>query len=122
MYKDLINRISLRAEAIFGEIESIYNFDNGDEFEIAVCKLLLTILPEKFRVCRGHVITKDDHESGDDIIIYDKHNFPLLRLLNEDTLWRKQHVPVEAVYCYIETKHTIYVNGDENSPQGTPSG
>ena len=99
MYNNLIDRISTRAEAIFSEIESIYNFDKGDEFEIAVCKLLLTILPEKFGVCRGHVITKDDDEAGDDIIIYDKHNFSLLRLLNEDTLWRKQHVPVEAVYC-----------------------
>lgn len=104
MYKNLIDRISDRAEAIFSEIESIYNFDKGDEFEIAVCKLLMAILPEKFGVCRGHVITKNDEVAGDDIIIYDKHNFPLLRLLDEDNLWRKQYVPVEAVYCYIEAK------------------
>ncbi|EMZ1490358.1 hypothetical protein ABC295_003658 [Vibrio cholerae] len=117
MYNDFVSRINIRVEAILNEIETIYNFDVGDEFEIGICKLLKTLLPEKYGVCRGHIITKHGTQAGDDIIIYDKHRFPILRMLNEDSLWRKQFVPVEAVYAYIEAKNTIHVEGDMSDGQ-----
>ncbi|MFM5681780.1 DUF6602 domain-containing protein [Aeromonas veronii] len=117
MYNDFVAKIDVRVEAILNEIETIYNFDVGDEFEIGICKLLKTFLPEKYGVCRGHIITMDGSQAGDDIIIYDKHRFPILRMLNEDSLWRKQFIPVEAVYAYIEAKNTLYVEGDISDGQ-----
>ncbi|ENM5752221.1 hypothetical protein KSS82_04920 [Vibrio mimicus] len=117
MYNDFVAKINIRVEAILNEIETIYNFDVGDEFEIGICKLLKTVLPEKYGVCRGHIITKDGAQAGDDIIIYDKHRFPILRMLNEDSLWRKQFIPVEAVYAYIEAKNTLHVEGDMSDGQ-----
>ena len=117
MYNDFVAKINIRVEAILNEIETIYNFDVGDEFEIGICKLLKTFLPEKYGVCRGHIITRDGAQAGDDIIIYDKHRFPILRMLNEDSLWRKQFIPVEAVYAYIEAKNTLHVEGDMSDGQ-----
>lgn len=117
MYNNFVDKINTRVDAILSEIETIYNFDLGDEFEIGICKLLKVLLPEKYGVCRGHVITKDGKQAGDDIIIYDKHNFPILRMLNEDSLWRKQFIPVEAVYAYIEAKNTLYINSDTSNGQ-----
>ena len=47
----------------------------------------------------------------DDIIIYERNRFPLLRLINESDFCRKQQVPVESVYAYIEAKHSLTLEG-----------
>ena len=40
-------------------IEATYNFSLGEEFEIAVCKVLRSFLPNKYGICRGFVINED---------------------------------------------------------------
>lgn len=95
----------------FSEISSIYNFDYGDEFEIALCKSLRTILPNFYGVCRGSIFASDGESVGDDIIIYDQFHFPTLRLLEDNTFAQKQQIPFEAVFAYIEAKNTLCVEG-----------
>ena len=109
-YTKLIENISTAIESQLKEISTRYNFDYGDEFEIAICELLSKILPAKYGICRGFVVTETDEFGGDDIIIYDKDRFPTLRLLGENKFEKKQDIPVEAVYAYIEAKHTLFLN------------
>jgi hypothetical protein len=114
-YNDYIKTISQRFKARLDEIATYYNFDLGDEFEIAICKILRVILPEKFGICRGHLVTAEGDQAGDDIIIYNRERFPTLRLLDGDGFTQKEHVPIEAVYAYIEAKHSLIITGkDEN--------
>lgn len=78
-YDNYPQRLSRQILSRFLEIEAIYNFEFGDETEIALCQILINILPDKYGVCRGFVINKEGVKAGDDIIIYDKMNFPLIR-------------------------------------------
>lgn len=108
-YDGYVQRLSDQFSQEMDKIEAEYGFDNGPEFEIAICKFLSRILPEQYGVCRGFVVDKDNNKAGDDIIIYDRYRFPVLRSIgkkNED-FSRKEYVPIEAVYAYIEAKHTI---------------
>jgi len=116
-YLGFTDKINQKFENVFSEISSVYNFDNGVEFELAICDVLKVLLPSKYGVTRGHIVTQDGDEVGDDIIIYDSEHFPTLRLLNEETIGRKQHIPVEAVYAYIEAKHTLFLSDDSNNSQ-----
>ena len=84
-----------------------FNFDWGDEFEIALCEVLRSFLPNKYGVCRGFVVTAAGEVAGDDIIIFDKERFPTLRFVGDGRFDIKQNVPVEAVYGYIEAKHKL---------------
>ena len=93
-------------------IEVRYNFDYGDEFELALCDALRAILPEQFGICRGFVVASDGDCAGDDLIIFDRIRFPTLRILRQDSFARKEQIPVEAVYAYIEAKHTLEIDGD----------
>jgi hypothetical protein len=68
-------------------------------------------LPNKYGICRGHIVTIDDLSAGDDIIIFDQVKYPTLRLLNDNSFQKKQYVPIEAVYAYVEAKHTIILEG-----------
>jgi hypothetical protein len=113
-YRDYMQRIATRFRALFNEISANYNFDLGDEFEIAICMALDQMLPRKFAVCRGFVVTADDQIAGDDIIIYDR-NFPTLRFLTHGDFSKKEEIPVEAVYAYVEAKHTLKFD----QPSGT---
>lgn len=113
-YQKLIENISIAIESQFKEISTRYNFDYGDEFEIALCELLSKILPSKYGICRGFVVTEDEQFGGDDIIIYDKERFPTLRLLGKNKFEKKQDIPIEAVYAYIEAKHTLFLNEKKN--------
>lgn len=115
-YTKLIDNISTSIEKQLEEISSRYNFDLGDEFEIAICELLSKILPAKYGICRGFIVTEKDEFAGDDIIIYAKDRFPTLRLLGENKFEKKQDIPVEAVYAYLEAKHTLFLD-DTNSGQ-----
>ena len=107
LYENYIKRLSKR---YLTELESIkvgYNFDFGDEYEIAVCRVLRLFLPTKYGVCRGFIVASDGERVGDDIIIYDKSKFPTLGLRDENDLSRKEFIPVEAVLGYIEAKNTL---------------
>ncbi|MBX9296640.1 hypothetical protein K5M33_22880 [Chromobacterium vaccinii] len=106
-YGGYIDRLSRKVEARLADIEAIFNFDLGSEFEVAMCALLEDILPAKFGVCRGFVITEDGRSAGDDLIIYDKMSCPMLRAGIGRQYSIKEQIPVEAVYAYIECKHSI---------------
>jgi hypothetical protein len=110
-YNGYIQRLSKKVLARLNDIEAIYNFDLGDEFEIAMCHLLSDFLPEKYGVCRGFVVSEDGSIAGDDLIIFDKLSFPVLRPIHGNDFAIKQQVPIEAVYSYIECKNSL--NDDE---------
>lgn len=112
IYNNFIETISTKFRHKFEEISTVYNFDNGDEFEIALCKALRTVLPQTYGICRGFIITQENEIVGDDIIIYDQLHFPTLRLLEDNTFAQKQQIPFEAVYAYIEAKSTIIIEGN----------
>lgn len=111
-YSELIENLAAAFDTALAEITAVHNIDYGDEFEMAICRLLRRALPQKFGVCRGYVINVDGQTAGDDVLIYDQFRFPTARLLGED-LSRKQQIPVEAVYAYIEAKHGLAVDGTE---------
>lgn len=108
-YNDYLKKLSEKFEKRLTGLSADYNFDYGDEFEIAICDIIRDFLPSKYGVCRGFVVNSLGEKAGDDIIIYDRERFPTLRLLKED-LSRKEHIPIEAVYAYIEAKHTLDKN------------
>ncbi len=112
MYNGLIEKISQEATKYFDAILATHNFENGNEFEVALCKILRLILPKKYSICRGYIVAPDGSCAGDDIIIYDAYAFPKVRLI-EDELAIKQYIPFEAVYAYIEAKHTLYLEDDD---------
>lgn len=108
IYNDIIQHLSNAFSLEISKIEAVYNFDYGDEFEIAICKVLRRFLPNKYGICRGFVIDKMGNSAGDDIIIYDQELFPTLRVLDqEEEFVKKNQIPVEAVYAYIEAKYTL---------------
>lgn len=112
-YHDYIRTLAKRFDATLSYIDAIYNFDYGDEFEVALCEVLRNALPEKFGVCRGHIVAMDGQSAGDDIIIYDAHRFPTLRLNKKEDYSKKEWIPIEAMYAYIEAKHTLQIEGDD---------
>ena len=111
-YKDFIQTISDQFINGLNSIKAEYNFDYGDEFELALCSVLSNILPEQFGVARGHVVSMDNVTAGDDIIIFEKTRFPTLALRKKNDFARKEFIPVEATYCYIEAKHTLTIYDD----------
>lgn len=111
-YKDFIQVISNQFISGLSTIKAEYNFDYGDEFEFALCSVLSSILPEQFGVVRGHLVSIDNRTAGDDIIIFEKSRFPTLALRKKNDFSRKEFIPIEAAYCYIEAKHTLTIKGD----------
>jgi len=115
MYKDFVGTISKEFEAALDEIKAIHNFDFGPEFEVAICKTLRRVLPQKFGVCRGFVVNARGDAQGDDIVIFDRMRFPTIRGIDYADYSRKEQVPIEAVYASIEAKHTLNIEGDDGS-------
>lgn len=113
MYNDYLKTVSRHFQSLFTSIAAVYNFDNGSEFEIVLCKALRAILPQKYGICRGFVVTRDNKKAGDDIIIFDREGFGTLRLLSQDRFERKESIPIEAVYAYIEAKYTLNLEGKD---------
>lgn len=112
MYDGYLKRVAQSFEAEFDEIDAVHGFEHGPEFEIALCKALRRVLPMRFGVVRGYVVDRDDRLAGDDIIIFEKMGYPTLQL-RDDELARKEKVPIEAVYAYIEAKHAVNIAGDD---------
>ena len=106
-YGNYIERLSRQINARLSDIEAVYNFDFGDEFEVALCHVLSDILPSKFGICRGFIVAENGEKVGDDLIIFDKLSCPTLRSLGNFQLSIKEQIPVDAVYAYIECKHAI---------------
>lgn len=107
VYNNFVSRISKRFQSRFDEIDPQWNFDIGNEFEMTLATILEELLPDKFGVCRGFVTPMNGDAKGDDIIIYDKINVPLLKPPTNYKFTRKESVPLEATYSYIEAKNSI---------------
>jgi hypothetical protein len=112
LYNDYVREVSNRFEQALIGIRAIHNFDLGDEFEIAMCETLRLVLPQRYGLCRGFVVSTLGETAGDDIIIFDRMRFPTIRSLESDTFTKKEQVPIEAVFAYIEAKHSITIEGD----------
>jgi hypothetical protein len=112
MYTGYVETLSIRICNELERIESVFSFDLGPEFGIALCVVLSEILPERFGICRGFIVHRDGRYRGDDIIVYDRLMFPSLRALPGAAFARKEKIPIEAVYAYIECKHTLILEND----------
>jgi len=77
-YADYLRTFAGEFQGRFEKIVSMHNFDLGDEFEIAVCKVIRLILPHRYGVCRGFIVNDSGDSAGDDILIYDREEFPTL--------------------------------------------
>lgn len=117
-YDTFLINLAQRIESRLGQIEVEYNFDNGTEFEVALCGLLRQILPSKYGICRGFAVAADGQKAGDDILIFDNERFPTLRLLEQGQFGIKEQIPVEAVYAYIEVKHTLFLEPSTGGEDG----
>ena len=113
LYDNYINTLSSRLNALLSTIEAEYGFEYSIEFEQVICQFLRLALPMRFGVTRGYVVNSNGEKAGDDIIIYDQNRFPSLLLRERDDFSRKENIPIEAVYCYIEAKHTINIDGSD---------
>jgi hypothetical protein len=112
IYNNLVSKLAEKFERRFSDISVHYNFDNGDEFEIALCESIRSVLPQKYGICRGFIVTKDNKCEGDDIIIYERDRFPTFKFLEQDKFDRKEDIPIESVCAYIEAKNTLYIDDD----------
>jgi hypothetical protein len=112
MYDNYVRHVSVQFEHALERIRAGHNFEYGSEFELAICKTLRAVLPQKYGICRGYAVSALGEMAGDDIIIYDRMRFPTLRALETDDFASKERVPIEAVYAYIEAKHSICIEGD----------
>lgn len=114
LYDNYISRLSDIFRAELNTIKAVYNFDYGNEFEIAICRVLRKILPMNFGICRGFAVASDGTKAGDDIIIYDSSRFPTLGLRDYNDFSRKEYIPIEAIYAYIEAKYTLDFSENQN--------
>lgn len=115
LYDNFIINLSVKIRNRLSEISADYNFDYGDEFEIAICRLLRDFLPNKYGICRGFVVDQSGKKAGDDIIIYDQERFPTLKQISKDDWSRKENIPIEAVYSYIEAKYTLDISNSDDT-------
>jgi hypothetical protein len=113
-YDGFLQRVANAFDVSLAAIDVGYNLDYGIELEVAVCRTLRAILPQRFGVCRGYIVNKAGSRAGDDIIIYDKMGYPTTRMLTDDFV-QKEKVPVEAVAAYIEAKHALCIDGDDET-------
>lgn len=107
LYGGYVRTLSEKFERRLDDIASEFNFELGDEFEIAICEILRSFLPNKYGICRGFIVNAKGDKRGDDIIIYDQERFPTLKINPKENFSRLEAIPIEAVYAYIEAKHTL---------------
>jgi transposase-like protein len=113
LYGDYVRKLSREFESELDRIEAVHNFEVGEEFEKAICKVLRKVLPTNFGVCRGYLVDAKGNTEGDDVIIYDRIRYPRLRPTDDTDTETKQRIPIEAAYAYIEAKNTLTLIGDD---------
>jgi hypothetical protein len=111
LYNGYINNIAEHFEAALLSVKAIYNFDLGNDFEAAFAQAIGKLLPQQFGAALGHVINEAGDQAGDDVIIFDRLRYPTLRVLPEVGA-RKEWIPVEATFGYIEAKYTLEIEGN----------
>ena len=114
-YRGFVRTLAERVRASLSTIETEHNFEYGTEFEIAMCEALRDALPDRYGISRGYAVEERGRTAGDDVIIFERGRFPTLALRRRDDFARKEFIPIEAVYSYIEAKHTLELTG--NGPQ-----
>jgi hypothetical protein len=114
LYNSYIRILSEKFNRRLEDISGTYGFEYGIEFELAICEILRSFLPLKYGICRGFVVTESGEMAGDDIIIYDQERFPTLRMNDKENFSRKEQIPIEAVYAYIEAKHTLILGKSDS--------
>jgi hypothetical protein len=112
LYDDYVRKLSLGFVSEIERIQAEYGFEYGPEFEVALCRLLRDALPQAYGVCRGYVVDAEGNKAGDDIIIWARDRFPTLRMTASEDYSRKENIPIEAVYAYIEAKHSLVLVGE----------
>lgn len=115
VYQDYVKNLHQTFLKRLDDIAVEFNFDYGYEFEIAICEILRSFLPIKYGICRGFVVSAEGEVAGDDIIIYDQERFPTLRPSMIKAFDKKEKIPIEAVYGYIEAKYTLDSNSFDKS-------
>jgi hypothetical protein len=111
LYNDFVKTLANRVASSLDTIEVGHNFEYGAEYEIVLCETLRSALPDRFGIARGYAISAEGESAGDDILVFARERFPTLALRSRDDFARKEFVPIEAAYCYVEAKHTIHVSG-----------
>lgn len=106
-YGGFVECLSRKVLARLSDIEAVFNFDFGDEFEVAVCRILEDVLPANYGICRGFVVSESGVTAGDDLIIFNRATSPTLRAKGGLEYSVKEQIPSESVYAYIECKHSI---------------
>lgn len=112
LYHNFADTLSILLEANLSSIQTGHNFEYGPELEIILCETLESVLPDNYGIARGFLTTKASEIVGDDIIIYERSRFPTLALRKRNNFARKEFIPIEAAYCYIEAKHTVVLTGN----------
>jgi len=111
LYRGFAQTLADRLTASLESIEVGHNFEYGVEFEIVLCDALRSALPDRYGIARGYAVDAHGASARDDILVFARERFPTLALRGRDDFARKEFVPVEATYCYIEAKHTVHVQG-----------
>lgn len=111
-YRGFVQTLAQRVLHNLATIETTFNFEYGDEFEVALCQSLRSALPDRYGVARGYAVNEHGNTAGDDIFIYERSRFPTLTLRHQDDFSRKEYIPIEAIYAYVEAKHTLQLTGD----------
>lgn len=112
LYRNYVGTISQEFSTLLSSIEAEFGFDFGREFEQILAEALRKVLPQKFGICLGFVMNSEGIVKGDDLIIFDIERFPTLKMRKQGCYARKEYIPVEAVYAYIEVKHTLILEGE----------
>jgi hypothetical protein len=113
VYADYVTKLAKRFHEALDSIEAEHGFEYGPEFEVALCRVLFDALPDRFGVARGYAVNPRGDSAGDDILIYERIRFPTFRGLPVTDYASKERIPIEAIYCYIEAKHTLHIDGDD---------
>ncbi|MCL4262800.1 MAG: hypothetical protein KJ069_06275 [Anaerolineae bacterium] len=113
LYHSYVETLAKRFVANLSTVEAEHNFEFGPEFEIVLCKTLRSALPDRIGIARGYVVSQDSAIAGDDIVLFERSRFPTLMLRDHGDFARKEYIPAEATYCYIEAKHTLNLIGDD---------
>lgn len=107
LYDNYLKTLNDRAVEAFKKIDAPTNLDFGPEAERAVYTWLRQTLPAKYGVCRGYIVNEAGDKAGDDLILFDPVNFPSLRAEGAPTFDRKEKIPVQAAYGYLEVKNVL---------------
>jgi hypothetical protein len=94
---------ALRADLELAREAIDHPTSKGDASEAQWRKMLAKYLPQRYRVCKGHVVDSRGGISDQiDVIIHDAHYCPLF--LDEESTC---YVPAESVYAVFEAKQEL---------------